>query len=1005
MTVSRSLWQVDKADWFTFAASVGTFYKFSLSDIEGDPEVRVYGPNNWTNECDYVIATNAAEAVQISAEKGTYYVKVAHADSEAPADSAYTLTAVSAAPGVVKLAKTSLSVKDSAGYVDLSVSRTGKDGLMRVKYHTEGAQTDKDNAYYYPTNGVLTWAANDNKAQTVRVKLVPFAGWDTNKVFKVVFEPFSTDDETFDASVEYPATFAIDTKTKLPLDTATITIAASSKKTPGTIQVADSDTPKKPIYTVVAGETIEIPFVRVLGADGVVGVKVETVKGTANKSGETDFTPVTTNFSWNTGEATTQTVAVATKKVASDYTATKTFTLKLTALTSKKDDAVQYDKPTLAASAVTVNIVNDKFADTMANYAKTVTAAANGYTVKEGKAGQWVVNPDGSFYAPNGGDLTFTFSTTGTFTYTVNGESKSFTATAKDKTLKITGATTFSIDNYVLDGTPVALRQGVKYAESFGTNGTVKAANLPTGLKLAQDKTTKEWTVSGVPSKAGVFQTVFTTTIGKNPATTETICYTVAAQGTSAGTFTGLLMTSDTTNRLPSLASVTITAALGGKLSAKVAIAGKSYTFADTGYTSCTDNPGEPVYMTAVLPLVQKIGSGKDAVTVTNWLYYTVTDAAETNSASWVEEGFVDIQMAALPDVKGKGFQEDVWYTGKIYRDNAKMTDKTALADWQALAAKYAGYYTASLVASLAMDGEPCGSGYMTLTLDAKGKVKVAGKLADGTSYSASATAVFVGAVDSPSIRVPLYACKGTSVFGGWLSIRANDDGDLVVEIDSPDTDILWANDDPNATRDGEEGFELNLDPVGGWYDTVSNLQRSYLESDLSVNLPEGEDALEDIMDALALGGDYAFVAQPSGQAVDLVGNTLSVVKQTLVKDASKKLNDWDASVNASNVKLTFKRATGVVNGTFDLWYEGTNAKGAREQKSITGLKHEGVLILSRGDDGVLDNEVLSSGFFLAPQKIKFIDGKGKMQTRTWNGSYRFDINAIPVERIWTDAE
>ena len=1004
VSAGRSLWKVDPADWFTFTATAGTFYKFSLSDIEGDPEVRVYGPNNWTNECEYVIATNAAEAVQICAEKGTYYVKVAHADAEAPEDSAYTLTAVSAVPGVVKLAKTSLSVKDSAGYVDLSVSRTGKEGLMRVKYRTEGAQTDKDNAYFYPTNGVLTWAANDNKAQTVRVKLVPFAGWDTNKVFKVVFEPFSTDDETFDASVEYPATFAIDTKTKLPLDTATITIAASSKKTPGTIQVADSDTPKKPIYTVVAGETIEIPFVRVLGADGVVGVKVETVKGTANKSGETDFTPVTTNFAWNAGEATTQTVAVATKKVASDYTATKTFTLKLTALTSKKDDAVQYDKPTLAASVVTVNIVNDKFADTMANYAKTVTAVANGYTVKEGKAGQWVVYPDGSFYAPNGGDLTFTFSTTGTFTYTVNGESKSFTATAKDKTLKITGATTFSIDNYVLDGTQVALRQGMKYAESFGTNGTVKAANLPAGLKLAQDKTTKEWTVSGVPSKAGVFQTVFTTTIGKNPATIETICYTVAAQGTSAGTFTGLLMTFDTTNRLPSLASVTITAALGGKLSAKVAIAGKSYTFADTGYTSCIEIPGEPVYMTAELPLVQKIGSGTGAVTVTNWLYYTVTDVAETNSASWVAEGVVDVQMAALPDVKGKGFQEDVSYTGKIYRDNAKMTDKGALAAWQALAAKYAGYYTVSLVASLAMDGEPCGSGYMTLTLDAKGKVKVAGKLADGTAYSASATAAFVGAVDSPSIRVPLYACKGTSVFGGWLSIRAKAGGGLVAEIDSPDTDILWANDDPNATRDGEEGFELNLDPVGGWYDTVSNLQRSYLESDLSVNLPEGDEALEDIMDALELGGDYAFVAQPSGQAVDLVGNTLSVVKQTLVKDASKKLNDWDASVNASNVKVTFKRATGVVNGTFDLWYEGTNAKGAREQKSITGLKHEGVLILSRGDDLVLDNEVLSSGFFLAPQKIKY-DVNGRTQTRTWNGSYRFDINAIPVERIWTDAE
>ena len=157
-------------------------------------------------------------------------------------------------------------------------------------------------------------------------------------------------------------------------------------------------------------------------------------------------------------------------------------------------------------------------------------------------------------------------------------------------------------------------------------------------------------------------------------------------------------------------------------------------------------------------------------------------DVAETDAVGWYSDGDVEIQMSVLTDAKGKGFQEDVSYVGKIYRDNAKMTDKTALAAWLAAAAKYAGYYTVSLVAPDAMLGEPCGSGYMTLTLAAKGKVKVAGKLADGTAYSGSATAALSGDAVSPSIRVPLYAFKGTSVFGGWLSIRKNDAGDLVVE-------------------------------------------------------------------------------------------------------------------------------------------------------------------------------------------------------------------------------
>jgi len=346
-----------------------------------------------------------------------------------------------------------------------------------------------------------------------------------------------------------------------------------------------------------------------------------------------------------------------------------------------------------------------------------------------------------------------------------------------------------------------------------------------------------------------------------------------------------------------------------------------------------------------------------------------------------------------------------VWYSGKVYRDNSK-SGKDAKAAWEAAMAKHAGYYTVSLVAPDAMPGEPRGSGYITLTLDAKGKAKLAGKLADGTAYSSSATAALSGEEDDPSVRVPLYAQKGSWVFGGWLSVKADENGVPVAAIDSPDTDLVWKNDDPASTFAGEDGFSLYLQPVGGWYDTVSNLQRSYLESDLSVDLPEGEDALEEIMEALALGDGYAFAAQPSGQAVDLLGNALSVVKQTLVKDASKKLIDWEKSVNASNTKLTFKRATGIVSGTFDLWYEKKNDKDVvLEQKSISGLKHEGVLVLSRGDDGYLEDDVLSSGFFLAPQKLEYLDAKGKKQSRTWNGSYRFDIKAVDVGRTWTDAE
>ena len=307
----------------------GSYYRFSLSGIEGEPEVSVYGPNNWTNECEYVIAKDQLRSVQICAEeKGTYYVKVAHAGT--PVDSCYTLTASMSTPGVVKFGKTDVSVKDNVkdGVVKLDVSRTGKDGLVRVKYRTVGDQTDASNAYYYPTNGVLEWMNGDNKKQTIEVRVIPYNAWMADKKVQVVLEPFLEDDETFNPDTEYVASFDRDKKTGAVLDRATITVTASAKKVPGTIQVANCDTPKKPVFTVTAGETLEIPFERTAGLDGVVGVSVTTVKGTANKTGETDYDSVTENLVWEDGETGVKTVSISTKAVSGDYTPVKNFTLK-----------------------------------------------------------------------------------------------------------------------------------------------------------------------------------------------------------------------------------------------------------------------------------------------------------------------------------------------------------------------------------------------------------------------------------------------------------------------------------------------------------------------------------------------------------------------------------------------------------------------------------------------------------------------------------------------------
>lgn len=1155
----RSLWTDDPADWFTFTGAEGSYYAFGFAEKGGAPKISVYGPDGWTNECEYVLKRDQLEAVQISAKaKGTYYVKVAHADETAPEDSSYVLKASMATPGAIKLAKSAISVKEDAAYVDVSVSRTGKDGKVRAKFRTEAAEAQPGKEYY-PTNGVLEWLDGDNKAKTVRVRLIPdlVAAWESDKTFKVVFETFSEDEGLADG--EFIPAFTADTKTKLPVDTAVITLTEVSKKVPGTIQMAGAANPKKPVIDVTAkdGELV-IPLERVDGSDGVVAVKVETAKGTANKSGEVDYEDKAgTNavtIVWEDGDTGKKNFTVK-LKASSDWTAQKSFTVKLTAVKSGRTDAVQYETPKFAAASITVNINNDKFMKTMAAYAKELPKAG-GVAVKEAKAGTMFVGDDGSLVSPDGYGCSFTLAGPGRFTvkpsvgltastgtgktaqtavcdagvetsvYVASGSQtvkfeapagsgewrflplsggapylweplsetvaaaptldkavvlqgtnelcfvreegvsyrvyalSSGAKNAANKAMKLgdaeteivadgsgrfmldcvyedkgnKGKYTWRVDSYfeggsvtnvskkvwnltvaaegakttcvkgmdvwgvefsTESGTNVVLRQCVKalfeVADETATAVKTVAGKFPDGLKLAQDKVTKKWLLSGTSTKAGVYDALIQATYkdDKNKAVagaTVAMRFTVEAAPTAIGTFNGLAVTHDTLDNLPSLAQVSITAGSNGKLSAKVNIGGKSYTFADTGYSYVTgvpDDPETPVEVTAELVQIQKVTVERVNYVYTNLLYYTVRVAEETDPDAWYSVGELRIEMAALPDAKGSGFQSDVWYSGKVCRDNSKSKE------WQAEAAKFAGYYTVALVPEYAAEGEPCGNGYLTLTLDAKGKAKVAGALADGTKYSASSSASLWRLGFDPSVRIPLYACKSPSVFGGWLAIRFPEDGEPVAAIEHPDTDLVWKNDDAASTFTGEYGFSLDLVAVGGYYDTVFNLQRHYLEYDFEVDAPADED-LEFLEECLGEGYGFVAEASPNGEKVDVAGDTVSAEKQQLVKDSAKKYNDWAASVNPSGVKINFKRATGIVDGTCSLWYEGENAKGVKEQKSFANLKHAGVLLLNRDEsNGYISDDVWTAGSVVVPMTV------GK---RKWNGCFRFNIRTVKVD-------
>ena len=447
----------------------------------------------------------------------------------------------------------------------------------------------------------------------------------------------------------------------------------------------------------------------------------------------------------------------------------------------------------------------------------------------------------------------------------------------------------------------------------------------------------------------------------------------------STGTFYGVLAEDGgaLVNGLPALASVTFTASTASPaaLSAKVSIAGKTYSFSAKGW----DEGADATVKTKVFELVQKVAGN----IYTNVLKVTVREGSTTAANAWLEAGGTVELAMNVPDANNKSVQEDIRYVGEIYRSNAKIQG------YLTSVTNFTGYYTVALAPSgvLPVDGIPSGNGYITLNIDNKGTVKVAGMLADGTtkpsvSVQAAALRPDEGSSNGYSMYVPIFVARSPYCFGGTLRLYANATGTVVVDSSAG---LIWNNDNPAVNYYNEEGFRIHLDPVGGWYNTIINLQTYYLTWLFSVGSP---DIMEFPTELLPSGYDFVAGVQPNETAVDLSGNVFSTPKRVLVKNG--KLNALDVSINPCNVQVKLARATGLISGSFSLW--GENGAGTA-QKEISGFKHNGVVLLSRDDTSPLGDIVVGAGFCTVPVNLTDVNATtGRTTKRKWTYSAPFNI-------------
>lgn len=414
-SAKRTLQVADPADWFSFTAATNVYYNLKLDDPSGGTVMTV------SNALEGVVFTGD-ELVKSLLPTGKTYVAVTHA-AEPATDVSYALAYSRAAGGTIKFSATGFSVKEGSEYASLTVSRSGSEGAVRVKYFTEAGTALPGTNYWPVTEGEVSWKNGDKANKTIKVKLIPdlHAAWAaSNLFFNVKLAPV---DEYGLAADEYLA--------RIVRDTAKVTITEATSKTPGKIALAaftQGDGPEqavsntgKPAVAVrvfpddpqaskaAGGVTNTLVFTRSGGTSGAVSVTVKSspLKTDTAKVGS-DYAAFSAKLTWADGDAEPKTVPFVTySRGFSDLTASRKFNVAIAAVKGSFT-------PTLAAKTATVTVGNGGIATTGAAYAKTIPASSG---VKLATKGTWVIGADVPVLGAtaNGVSLTYTLTGPGLF--------------------------------------------------------------------------------------------------------------------------------------------------------------------------------------------------------------------------------------------------------------------------------------------------------------------------------------------------------------------------------------------------------------------------------------------------------------------------------------------------------------------------------------------------------------------------------------------------------------
>ena len=525
------------------------------------------------------------------------------------------------------------------------------------------------------------------------------------------------------------------------------------------------------------------------------------------------------------------------------------------------------------------------------------------------------------------------------------------------------------------------------------------AKGLPPGLKM--DAVSGE--IVGVPTKAGTYHVGITATGGATGKATSFISKEITIAPLPAwaqGVFAGWLEASGTEDF--GVASMTISAA--GKISGKYSAYGMNWTFSAASFVS-GDEEGLEIEATAK--------SGKLLDTV----YIRLFEEKNEGFTCSAGDGYFD------------GSYDDNYNGGWIYLTRSLWKDKNVGT------APFVGTYAVSLAPPTptyegdetgtgdGADGDEgynmlddVGAGYASMTVSAKGTVKMSGKLADGMTISASSDLLWRdGAGWFALFYAAPAAYKGGVVFIP-ISFTEGDDGAVVVEEfsgyvvyrgdetagdgyeDSYYLSSCWSNYSPTATDLYEEGWQRYFSITAAPYDkSMSLFDLGFGAAQFATYWPalqfkfKETDFDETNRKATTTWWDQTSSSEPPIAPVfaNSAGTGFAVGKAT---KPVKEDGDWIyEGVNDGALTLSWDRTTGVFKGTYTFWFDYISASdytAYRDTSVHTSKKvnFEGIIV---------PGQTLARGFFVWDSIGEYEDEKTeKLKTYNYKQSCGLSLTA-----------